>query len=372
MILRRNGRGLFALGMYELPRDASEWKQWSEAGINLVRCGSREELDTAWDHGMYAWVPVPLIIRTNEDEAKLRDRINELKDHPAIAVWEGPDEAVWFASRLKPGTPTRMWIQDDDTVAKVGKNLDDLVRGYERGSQIIRELDPNRAIWQNESGSNQSALARIMPYVDAIGFDGYPVPGRVEKPLQHLYGDTTRYRAMAPTKDIWIVQQAFAWANLGDAYANQPVVYPTVEQSRFMAWSAIAAGATGINWWGSHSTPRPSPFLDDLMTVVRELSQLHDFLDGGEVISVRSWVDGRAYPATQLGVRHLCRRAGNRTMFALINLDPFRQDVVVSGIDWIDVADMEPIVEPKGMSKQTHDGWITDMQPYEVRVYVSR
>jgi hypothetical protein len=371
MILKRNGSGLFTLGMYELPRDESEWKAWSEAGINLVCCHTREHLDTAHEYGMYAWVPVPIIVKSDEDEEKLRARVEELRDHPALAVWEGPDEAVWWATRVVPGKVTRLWKQTPDTIEKLTRNVDELVAGFRRGSTIVRELDPHRAIWQNESGSHQGALARIAPYLDAIGFDGYPIPGRIEKPPQHLYLDTVRFRAIAPTKHIWIVQQVFAWGNLDETPGDTPIVYPTLEESRFMAWQAIMAGATGINWWGSSFEDRPTPIIDRVMQVVRELNQLHEFLDGGEAIGVRVEVDGRSYPATQLGVRHLCRRAGDRTMLTIVNLDPFAQDAIVYGMDWADPAQMRPLLDTDAGMVKTSTGWMTEMAPYGVQIYVT-
>ena len=371
MILERDGRKLFALGMYERPRTDDEWRRWSEAGINLVCCHSRDDLDLAHEWGMFGWVPVPMILSDDDDGSALADRIDELKDHPALAVWEAPDEAIWHAHRQETNWATkRLWSLEPDALAEVNDRLDALVRGLARGSRLIRGLDPGRPLWLNESGCHQLTLARCVPYLDVVGFDGYPVPYRVEKPLHHLGIDTARFRAIAPGREIWMVQQGFSWSSLGQD-PSAPVVYPTVEQYRFMAWQAIARGATGLLWWGSAHEDRPAPFLDDLMSVVAEFADLHELLDGGEVISVHVEADTRSYPATSAGVRHMVRRAGDRTMLVLVNEDPFEQDGIISGIDWVEPTEMRPVARPSADLTRIADGFITPMQGYEARVYVT-
>lgn len=376
MVLRRDGQPVFTLGMYERPRDDGEWKRWTEAGINLVCSHSREHLDENARWGVFGWVPVPMILNDDDDGSALAERIHALADHPALAVWEAPDEAIWHAPKLNPNSlGKRLWVQPPQVRAQVAERFDALVRGIGRGSALVRSIDPVRKLWLNESGSNQRTIARVCAYLDIVGFDAYPVPPRVQKPFHHIGLDLDRFRAIAPGKEIWMVEQGFAWANLPDRPESGPI-YPTRGESRFMAWNAIIHGATGLLWWGSSYEKRPCPFLDDLMAVVRELNSVQPFLTGGEVISVRAFADTRSYPATATGIRHLCRCAGDATMLVLTNEDPFEQDAIVTGLDWLKPGDLKLIHEPVGPSSSAltriDEGFITPMGPYEARVYVAQ
>ena len=62
-----------------------------------------------------------------------------------------------------------------------------------------------------------------------------------------------------------MILQGFAWEMLkkeGERNSEM-ILYPTYEESRFMAYQAIISGAVGINYWGTSYTPQPSPFMDD-------------------------------------------------------------------------------------------------------------
>jgi len=65
----------------------------ADAGFNLVHCGNVAELDRAQAAGMMGWVSVPLELGADNDA--LRRAVEAVRDHPALAVWEGPDEVVW-------------------------------------------------------------------------------------------------------------------------------------------------------------------------------------------------------------------------------------------------------------------------------------
>jgi hypothetical protein len=64
---------------------------YAHSGINLVRCKNAADLDRVAAVGLQGWVPLPLELG---DTDALRKRILAVKDHPALAVWEGPDEVV--------------------------------------------------------------------------------------------------------------------------------------------------------------------------------------------------------------------------------------------------------------------------------------
>ena len=83
----------FPIGSYELPGDEPGLRAMARAGFNLVRCHSRQDLDRAAAAGLRGWMPLPLQVGT--EGGKLRQIVEAVKDHPALAVWEGPDEVVW-------------------------------------------------------------------------------------------------------------------------------------------------------------------------------------------------------------------------------------------------------------------------------------
>ena len=71
-MIYRDNEPVFPLGMYYQPQGEGEWDEWMEAGINLLRCSTEEQLDEAGDRGAMAWVPVPLVCRSDGDEKTLR------------------------------------------------------------------------------------------------------------------------------------------------------------------------------------------------------------------------------------------------------------------------------------------------------------
>lgn len=344
----RDGEAVFPLGMYEQPRNLDEWHEWRDSGINLLCCHGEDELDSAHKSGMMGWVPVPVITGTSEGEEGLAERIKSLRDHPAIVTWEAQDEAIWNACRLEDGkVTTRIREQSPELRKILDARLDAVVSGLERGSSIVRKLDPTRKIWLNEAcKSDQETLSRCLPYLDAVGYDYYPIPeGPTEGRQMHLLGGyTDRFRKTAPSKDIWVVEQAFSWSNIRPE-SGRPETYPNVAEYRFMAWIAIAHGATGLLWWGSAHETRATPYIHGLMTVVSELGEVGPFLVAGNLPGVRAIPDERQSPPT-LGVSSVARRSGDRTLLALINEDPYQHDVVVRGMDWIDPGDLSPMVEP--------------------------
>ena len=371
MILERNGEPLFPLGMYERPRDDDEWTRWSAAGINLVRCGSREDLDRAQAAGMFGWVPVSMVLADDDDGSALAARIDALRDHPALAAWEAPDEAIWNTWRLDDkGRPIRLWKRPDDVAAELQAKMEATIRGLERGARLVRQRDPGRKIWLNEACmSDYDSLARCLPALDIVGFDYYPVPNEQARPMEWTGAFTERFRRTAPTKDVWVVEQAFSWSNLFKD-RGIPEAHPTAKEARFMAWQAIARGATGLLWWGSSYEDRPAPFLDELMGVVSEFAELHPFLFVGNSLAVQATVDPKRFPAA-MGVSCLARRAGDKQMLVLVNEDPYEHDVILRGPDVRDPNTMRPIVEAPNEFVRLGDGYVTVMDGYEVRIYVT-
>lgn len=370
MILQRNGEPLFPLGFYELPRDEGEWRSWSEAGVNLVCCRTRDDLDRAAEYGMFAWVPVPMIVNSAEKEAALREKVSELVGHPAIAVWEAPDEAIWRTIYFGDDRARFLWQEPEDRVIEVRRRREELVAGLKRGAAIIRELDPGRPLWLNEAtGSDFDTLARCLPDLDIVGCDFYPVETSVQRPL-HKWGPILdRFRRVAPRHELWSVQQAFSWTSLPRFNKGQAPAYPNTEQARFTAWQTIMHGATGLLWWGSSHEDRPAPFLDEIMVAIRELSGLHPFLTTGKLHTVGVNLTDQMLPV-QLGVSGGVWQAGDARMLALVCEDPWGHEVTVTGLD-SDPNEMRQVIPGANPFVRTDSGWTTLMEGYEVRAYTS-
>ncbi|HDS74844.1 MAG TPA: hypothetical protein ENN56_04805 [Firmicutes bacterium] len=379
-IIRQNGAPVFPLGMYEFPRDESEWKTWTDAGINLVRCGNREQLDIAHKYGVSVWVPVPMIVVDDASERRLIEMIETLVGHPALAVWEVPDEAIWRTICFGDDRARRLWEEPEDRVVEVVRRRDELVKGLARGAKIIGERDPGRPIWLNEATpSDQDTLARCLPWLDIVGFDFYPVPPSIERPMHEWGPLLDKYRRTAPRHELWAVQQAFSWSSLPRHGAGKPPSYPNTDQVRFAAWQAIAHGATGLLWWGSSHEDRPAPFLADLMETVQELKKVQPFLTAANIPSVRISANQRLRPSV-LGVSGFVRLIEDadgrkRRMLALVNEDPWGHDVELTGLHDIGIPDpneMRPVTPVSACPfVRLTDNWTVSLEGYEVRVYVT-
>ena len=74
--LTRAGHPVFPIGIYEMPKTDAELRTMAQSGINLVRCGNKDDLDRAQAAGMMGWVPLPL---SAEDPAKFRQILARLR-----------------------------------------------------------------------------------------------------------------------------------------------------------------------------------------------------------------------------------------------------------------------------------------------------
>src|SRR5262249_18274185 len=111
-----SGQTCFPIGCYQMPQEQAELQAMAEAGYNLVQCAGATELDRAQAAGLKGWVSLPLEAGAESNE--LQRRIRSVMNHPALAVWEGPDEVVWnftaFSGLYRSGVysrPGEWWQQ---------------------------------------------------------------------------------------------------------------------------------------------------------------------------------------------------------------------------------------------------------------------
>ena len=312
-----NGQPRFILGLYENPKDDAVLKEAIEAGFDLIHCApDAAALDRVQRFGAMAWVNVGGALDLSQDAANRRTQLTtlakRLSNHPALLVWEGPDEILWnnwwltteqlgsereamrSAASGKPELEAlnsraqdfygrglyaefqqaraEFWskvgrpapggtIRIDDAAARVRKTGD----GITAGIRALRETDPRHVIWLNHAPRNSLADLRLYNRaVDMAGCDIYPVPANravghsdlSDKGLTSVGAYTDRMRQAAPGKACAMVLQGFGWRELQSKVNEHETAVgigrrPTWAESRFMAYDAIIHGANAILYWGT-------------------------------------------------------------------------------------------------------------------------
>lgn len=292
-----DGKPRFIIGNYYNPNDLDALKEYARNGFNLVRCSADSgQLDMVKEAGMYAWINTGNIIDFSEDQdensEKLSSQVNQYKDHPALAVWEVPDEALWNLSYPRminkfysPKASTRM---QDSILNVLSKSVIKTSKRYESGYLKLKALDSKHPVWMNHAPRNPlDELKLFSKAADIIGCDIYPVKegmtghsDLVNNSLSSVGEYTEIMQAAGPGKPVWMVLQAFSWQLLEDPAPEpiNPETFPSYRDSRFMAWDAILHGAKGILYWGSYKVDSNSLFWKSILAVTKEIALLEPFL----------------------------------------------------------------------------------------------
>ena len=275
------GERSFPIGIYEFPQEDAVLREIAEAGFNLIRCSaSTEHLDRAASAGLKAWISLgnSMDVRDNASRDKLAGIIAGYKDHPALVVWEAPDEPlwnVWYSTfNWFHGEQPRLFREHIESAKKAGKTVSpmqavlrhyqtgletadyagaesaasklwqllemkspkpdlpmttaprrarELADGLFEGYELVRQMDLAHPLWINHAPRNTIPdLAYFNRAGDIVGCDIYPVPEVPQNGHSDLanrrincVGDyTDRMRAAAPGKPAWMVLQGFGWGDL--------------------------------------------------------------------------------------------------------------------------------------------------------------
>ena len=370
--IKRCDETLFPIGCYEMPADDAELKRMAAAGINLIRAGSKEALDRAHDVGMTGWMP--LGFQDGPTEA-LRKRVEDVVDHPALAVWEGPDEIIWTFTAYSFLKERAGFTRDDWNAQKkiaVDYSEEEAARimpAMRDAVAMIRELDKEkRPVWINEAVDSDVKFARqYMPFIDITGADYYAVR-KTGTDLPSIGRSVQRWRAIGRDKPVWMVLQGFSWHRVKPGRAK---LYPTLAESRFMAFDAIVHGAKGIFYWGTNTIDEPE-FRTSLYKVTAELASLQPFLTGQQVEGVEAKLIHDLFDERGLGVRSMLLRHKNDHLLILVNEDDHhRLGVDVFGLEAANGRALHLLDGDEQI--QVADGNIvTRMQPYEVKLFSTR
>jgi len=237
--LKIDGVPRLIIGLYELPQDDAKLTEIADNGFNLVRVPQDTGvLDKVRGQGLHAWICLGSAAQLDGDDAegeqKLAGVINRFKAHPALLVWELPDEALWniwwgryawifggqqsalrtHIDQARASTPEAtvaqwrsllsraddydqrgLWKQAEKLYETLWAALkaenphpawkmsqcpvesNALIEATARGCDLLRRLDARRPIWQNHAPRNSlGSLRKYNRMVDAAGCDIYPVP----------------------------------------------------------------------------------------------------------------------------------------------------------------------------------------------------
>jgi hypothetical protein len=367
--LKRGETQLFPLGWYDPPGDDADLQKLADAGINLVRCGDRASLDRAAKYGLLGWIPLSV---QQGATPELRKQIESVVDHPALAVWEGPDEIVWgftAYSGLKKtaGISKEDWYEQRPNATDYSASqAADILPKMREGIALIRSLDPQkRPFWMDEAVDSDLRYVRgYLNSIDTIGCNYYPVR-KGEFDLRAVSAMTDRYRAVGRGRPVWNVLQAFSWHPMVPERGRR---YPHFHESRFMAYTSIAHGARGIFYWGSFCIDDQN-FRESLYSLTSELAAIQHFLTSEPVSAVHAEVIRDLFEPEGRGVRAVARSIGDELLLILVNEDEHRHLAVdVHGLsDW----NGRTLTELYGTDEASVDegDFVVRMKPFEVRLY---
>lgn len=364
---------VFPLGFYELPEEDAALKAMADAGVNLIRCRNRADLDRIHALGMHGVIPLPL---QNGATESLRETIAGLVDHPALAVWEGPDEVVWNFTSYS-GLYRTMGVhseedawgkQTPEAVAYAEKKAAEIIPNMRAAATLIRELDSsNRPVWINEAQSSDTYYVRqYLDFVDITGCDIYPVK-KDNRKLERIGQGTERWLKVGRGKPVYMVLQAFSWDALGEYYGVQDTAYPTFPESRFMAYDAIVRGASGILYWGSQFL-KSETFRESLYALISELNALQPFLVA-PVQPVKTTPTDMPESRHPSQVYATVRQHAEDCLIIVVNEDHIRHlGIVLENLEALDGRELHRLYED-GSRTVSHGEFMVRMQPLEVQVY---
>jgi len=257
-----NGQPVFPLGLSDPPplgstapngRDAwaeiasagagyvRNYTVWKRAGLDEQLIAVAQELDAAPAHGLQLWLALAGVDDDLSRQALLDQIVNTFKGHPGLGAWKGVDE------------PAHGHVPAPGTVAVY---------------HHLKQVDPHHPVVIIEaprgpgptpqSPDTRLTVAAIKPYAaacDVHGIDIYAIPPGAHAggpPVNidiSVVGDMTTIVDKASTqKAIWTTLQ-IAWTG---TLPPHPVIFPTLQQARFMAYDAIISGARGLFFFGGH------------------------------------------------------------------------------------------------------------------------
>ena len=364
-----DGKRTFIIGSYHLPKMEEPYVELARNGYNYVHVGfDKAQLDAAGRNGLKAWLSTGAVDEKDsvKSVARIKELVSKFKEHPALLIWEIADEPAftWNSAGARV-SPERM------------KKAFDAIRSEDQKHAVITNHAPVNLI---------STMKKYNNSCDIVAVDVYPVVPHGIKPSYALWPDGLQGDLLNPyisqvgeyidkmkkvaddSMPVFAVLQGFSWEMLKPEAERDTamILYPTYEQSRFMAYDAIVHGANGILVWGTNYTPQPSRFMDDLNRVTRELAEMQD------VLSARTTKNNikKEYIETghsvDAGVEFITKKVGGKTYLISVNSDKNPVKVTFGGLGKL----KEAKVLKEERTVEIVNGKFTDSyKPFDVHLY---
>ena len=193
--------------------------------------------------------PEPNAIAYKEEIYKkdIVDKVNELKDHPALFAWYVNDERFSFYH-------------------KDIRNM----------TLTIHELDPNHPSYSVIMPFGE--MPTLLNTTDLFGVDNYPIGGGEIREITDLNGKESEEPLGKPYIPM---MQIFDW-HISNGTKSGNLTPPTVQEMRNMCWQALALGARGFSFYSLFEInllDNITPIKDRWKDIVEITDQLWEYKD---------------------------------------------------------------------------------------------
>ena len=361
----------FPIGFYEFPKDDSTLIDMAKAGINLVRCNSENDLDRLETLGMKGWMALSVQEGLTNN---LMQRASDHWNHPALAVWEGPDEIIWTFTaysflKERAGFTREDWNNQKTIAVQYAESVGpDLLARMRESVNWLKRNDPHqRPFWINEAADSDAFYARgYVDSIDIVGCDYYAVRS-TGTDLTSIGRLTQRWDAIGKGRPVWMVLQGFSWHALRDDRQPQ---YPSFSQSRFMAYDAIVHGAQGLLYWGTETIDDPM-FRQSLYAITSELAAIEHYVKKTNLSPVPTRIIPDLFEPESIGVKAMLGIHETDSLLILVNKDPHRHlGVEIQGLEALNGQRLHLLY---GQEMQIPDkgSFITRMQANGVKIFAT-
>lgn len=394
-LIKENKR-IFPIGWYYLPEDDNSLKELTNAGVNIIRCSSKEDLDRVHKFGIQGWMPLRLEEGATEN---FKEKLYSVIGHPALALWEGPDEIVLrftqdyqykMINRYDSHKGITTWRNRTKEMENYSKTEGTkVIKKMHEAISFLRMNDPNNLqVWMNEGAhSSPFYIRQYLDSIDIIGCDHYPIFGERKdggssiREIESIGYVAEQFNEIGIGKPVYMVLQAYSKHEEG---SGAELVwfpdYPPFKESRFMAYDAIVHGSRGIFYWGANTigkqnTESSGQFRQSLYALTSELNSLQPFLTAPEQEHITAYYMKdfqRKEPSGSLHKNEIAwsaRQHGRDWLIILVNDDNVTlQNVGVTGLKHLNGMKFKELYGDEEVTV-TNEEFLTRLKPYEVKVF---